>query len=198
MQRFKLLVGCGHLRARRVLRGLQLCVHRPESVEVFFFRPRRLLHDVEQGCAHTRKLARRVGVAAQRQPGQPPELGLHRAEAVFSIKIGAPGEQAVTGLPEALVEVFPCTLERLRGGKLLIQGVDFFLDRLLLQLEPLLLQRIHLRPERIIFGLRGVLRGLCHFLGGLGRLRRVQLQKFRHLRRTFPELLDRLAQLVGL
>ena len=40
-------------------------------------------------------------------------------------------------------------------------------------------------------GFRGILRGL-------GRLRRVQLQKFRHLRRTFPELLDRLAQLVGL
>ena len=151
MQRFKLLVGCGHLCARRVLRGLQLCVHRPESVEVFFFRPRRLLHDVEQGCAHARKLARRVGVAAQRQPGQPPELGLHRAEAVLRVEVGAPGKQVVPGLTKALVEPFPCALERLRGGKLLVDGVDLLLYRLLLKLDPLLFQRVHLRLERIVF-----------------------------------------------
>ena len=191
MQRFKFLVGCGHLRARRVLRGLQLCVHRPESVEVFLFRPRRLFHEVEQGIAHARKLARRVGVAAKRKPGQPPELGLHRSEAVFSIKVGAPGKQVVPGLTKALVQPFPCALERLRGGKLLVDGVDLLLYRLLLKLDPLLFQRVHLRLERIVFGLRGILRGLR-------RLRRVELQQFRHLRGAFPELLDRLAQLVGL
>ena len=191
MQRFKLLVGCGHLCTRRVLRGLQLCVHREESVEVFLFRARRLFHEVEQGIAHARKLARRVGVAAKRKPGQPPELGLHRSEAVFSIKVGAPGKQVVPGLTKALVQPFPCALERLRGIDLLIDRVDLFLYRLLLQLDPLLFQRVHLRPERIVFGLRGILRGLR-------RLRRVKLQQFRDLRRTFPELLDRLPQLVGL
>ena len=185
MQRFKLLVGCGHLRARRVLRGLQLRVHRPESVEVFLFRARRLLHQIEQGSAHARKLARRVGVPAKRKPGQPPEFGLSYAEAVFRIEVGAPGEQVVAGLPEALVEPFPCALERLCGGKLLVDGVDLFLYRLLLELHPLLFQRVNLRLERIIFGLRGVLRGLCGFGG-------VQLQQLRHLRRAFPELLDRL------
>ena len=63
--------------------------------------------------------------------------------------------------------------------------------RLLLKLDPLLFQRIHLRLERIVFGLCGVLRGLCGFGG-------VELQQFRHLRGAFPELLDRLPQLVGL
>ncbi|MEQ2847887.1 hypothetical protein, partial [Bilophila wadsworthia] len=115
------------------------------------FRPRRLLHDVEQGCAHARKLARRVGIAAKRQPGQPPELGLHRAEAVLRVKVGASGKQVVAGLPEALVEPFPCAFERLRGGKLFVDGVDLLLYRLLLELHPLLFQRIHLRLERIVF-----------------------------------------------
>lgn len=40
-------------------------------------------------------------------------------------------------------------------------------------------------------GFRGILRGLRS-------LRRVELQEFRHLRGTFPELPDSLAQLVGL
>ena len=191
LQRFKLLVGCGHLRARRVLRGLQLCVHREESVEVFLFRARRLFHEVEQGIAHARKLARRVGVAAKRKPGQPPEFGLHRSEAVLRVEVGAPGKQVVPGLTKALVEPFPCALERLRGGKLLVDGVDLLMYRLLLKLDPLLFQRIHLRLERIVFGLCGVLRGLCGFGG-------VELQQFRHLRGAFPELLDRLPQLVGL
>ena len=61
----------------------------------------------------------------------------------------------------------------------------------MLKLDPLLFQRVHLRLERIVFGLRGVLRGLHRF-------RRVELQEFRHLRRTFPELLDCLPQFVGL
>ena len=94
-------------------------------------------------------------------------------------------------MTKALVQPFPCALERLRGIDLLIDRVDLFLYRLLLQLDPLLFQRVHLRPERIVFGLRGILRGLR-------RLRRVKLQQFRDLRRTFPELLDRLPQLVGL
>ena len=88
-------------------------------------------------------------------------------------------------MTKALVQPFPCTLERLRGGKLLVDDVDLLLYRLLLKLDPLLFQRVHLRLERIVFGLRGVLRGLR-------RLRRVELQQFRHLRGAFPELSDRL------
>ena len=63
-------------------------------------------------------------------------------------------KRQVPGLTKALVQPFPCALERLRGGKLLVDGVDLLLYRLLLKLDPLLfLSLIHISqaasgPER--------------------------------------------------
>ena len=49
--------------------------------------------------------------------------------------------------PKALVEPFPCALERLRGGKLLVDGVDLLMYRLLLKLDPLLFQQMCIRDR---------------------------------------------------